>query len=83
MLELIVQKCIVSANQEFTRPGDIFRRFMECVASGLFLPGLFVFLSLLISSLLLSLQAIQVFMILVRRGQLIQRATCLLNKEQI
>lgn len=75
MLELIVQKCIVSANQEFTRPGDIFRRFIECVASGLFLPGLFVFLSLLTCSFLLSLQGIQAYLILVRRGQLIQQVT--------
>ena len=39
MLELLIQKCIVSANQEFTRPGDIFRRVIECIASGIFLPG--------------------------------------------
>jgi len=39
MLELIVQKCIISANPDFTRPGDVFRRVMECVASGIFLPG--------------------------------------------
>ena len=39
MLELLVQKSIVSATPDFTRPGDVFRRVMECVASGLFLPG--------------------------------------------
>ena len=36
---MLVQKCIVSANSDFTKPGDVFRRVMECVASGLFLPG--------------------------------------------
>ena len=40
MIELLVQKCVVSAPREFTRPGDIFRRIIECVASGLFLPGM-------------------------------------------
>lgn len=40
MLELLVQKCIFSANPDFTRPGDVFRRVMECVASGIFLPGM-------------------------------------------
>ena len=39
MLELLVQKCIISANPDFTRPGDVFRRVMECVASDIFLPG--------------------------------------------
>ena len=39
MLQLLVQKCIVSANSDFTKPGDVFRRVVECVASGLFLPG--------------------------------------------
>ena len=34
-----MQKCIVSANSDFTKPGDVFRRVMESVASGLFLPG--------------------------------------------
>lgn len=34
-----MQKCIVSANSDFMKPGDVFRRVMECVASGLFLPG--------------------------------------------
>lgn len=34
-----MQKCIVSANSDFTKPGDVFRRVMETVASGLFLPG--------------------------------------------
>ena len=38
ILQLLVQKCIVSANTDFTKPGDVFRRVMECVASGLFLP---------------------------------------------
>ena len=33
-----MQKCIVTANSDFTKPGDMFRRVMECVASGLFLP---------------------------------------------
>ena len=28
----------MSANSDFTKPGDVFRRVMECVASGLFLP---------------------------------------------
>ena len=41
MLELLVQKCIFSANPDFTRPGDVFRRVMECVASGIFLPGIY------------------------------------------
>ncbi|KAL5481951.1 hypothetical protein EMCRGX_G022227 [Ephydatia muelleri] len=39
VLELLVQKCVVSASPDFTKPGDVFRRVMECVASGLFLPG--------------------------------------------
>lgn len=39
VLQLLVQKCIVSANSDFTKPGDVFRRVVECVASGLFLPG--------------------------------------------
>ena len=39
MLELLVQKCIASANPDFVRPGDIFRRVIECIASGVFLPG--------------------------------------------
>lgn len=39
MLQLLVHKCIVSANSDFTKPGDVFRRVVECVASGLFLPG--------------------------------------------
>ena len=39
MLELMVQKCIASANPDFLKPGDVFRRIMECVASGVFLPG--------------------------------------------
>lgn len=39
VLQLLVQKCIVSANSDFTKPGDVFRRVIECVASGLFLPG--------------------------------------------
>lgn len=38
-MQLLVQKCIVSANSDYTRPGDVFRRVMECVASGLFIPG--------------------------------------------
>lgn len=38
-MQLLVQKCIVSANSDFTKPGDVFRRIMECVGSGLFLPG--------------------------------------------
>lgn len=29
----------MSANSDFTKPGDVFRRIMECVGSGLFLPG--------------------------------------------
>lgn len=40
MLELLVQKCITSANPDFLRSGDIFRRVIECIASGLFLPGI-------------------------------------------
>lgn len=39
MLILLVQKCIVSASHDYTKPGDVFRRVMECVASGIFLPG--------------------------------------------
>lgn len=39
VLQLLVQKCIVSANSDFTKPGDVFRRVVECVASGIFLPG--------------------------------------------
>ena len=39
MLELLVQKCIESAKADFMRPGDIFRRVIECIASGVFLPG--------------------------------------------
>lgn len=38
ILQLLVQKSIVTANSDFTKPGDVFRRVMECVASGLFLP---------------------------------------------
>jgi zinc finger RNA-binding protein len=38
-LELLVQKSLMSANPDYTRPGDVFRRVMECVASGVFLPG--------------------------------------------
>ena len=34
-----MQRCLVSANHDYTRPGDVFRRVMECVASGVFLPG--------------------------------------------
>lgn len=34
-----MQKCIVSANPDFKKPGDIFRRVIECVAAGIFLPG--------------------------------------------
>lgn len=41
ILELLVQKCLTSANPDYTRPGDAFRRVMECVASGIFLPGMF------------------------------------------
>lgn len=40
MLELLVQKCISSANPDFMKYGDIFRRVIECIASGLFLPGI-------------------------------------------
>lgn len=40
ILELLVQKCLTSANPDYTRPGDAFRRVMECVASGIFLPGM-------------------------------------------
>ena len=39
MLELLVQKCILTCNPEFSQPGDLFRRVMECAASGVFLPG--------------------------------------------
>ena len=39
ILELLVQKSLTSANPDYTRPGDAFRRVMECVASGIFLPG--------------------------------------------
>ena len=39
MLELLVQKCILTCHTEFSQPGDLFRRVMECVASGVFLPG--------------------------------------------
>ena len=39
ILELLVQRCLVSASPDYTRPGDVFRRIMECVASGIFLPG--------------------------------------------
>ena len=39
MLELLIQKCIASANPDFVRPGDIFRRVIEGIASGVFLPG--------------------------------------------
>lgn len=35
-----MQKCLTSANPDYTRPGDAFRRVMECVASGIFLPGM-------------------------------------------
>lgn len=34
-----MQKCIISANPDFKKPGDIFRRVIECVAGGIFLPG--------------------------------------------
>ena len=34
-----MQKSLISANPDYTRPGDVFRRVMECVASGIFLPG--------------------------------------------
>lgn len=37
-----MQKSVVSASPDFTKPGDVFRRVMECVASGLFLPGVCV-----------------------------------------
>jgi hypothetical protein len=40
MIELLVPKCIISANPDYTKPGDVFRRVVECVASGLFLPGM-------------------------------------------
>ncbi len=40
MLELLIQKCIITSNQDFTKPGDIFRRVIECIASGIFLPGI-------------------------------------------
>jgi zinc finger RNA-binding protein len=39
ILELLVQRSLTSANPDYTRPGDMFRRVMECVASGIFLPG--------------------------------------------
>ena len=32
--ELVVQKCIASAN-----PGDVLRRLIECISSGMILPG--------------------------------------------
>lgn len=41
ILELLVQKSLTSANPDYTRPGDAFRRVMECVASGIFLPGIY------------------------------------------
>ena len=39
IIELLVKNCIATANPDFCRPGDIFRRVIECMASGLFLPG--------------------------------------------
>ncbi len=39
MLELLVEKCALSSHPAYTQPGDLFRRIMECVASGIFLPG--------------------------------------------
>ena len=55
MLELLVQKCITSATPDFTKPGDVFRRVMECVASGVFLPGMHFLLAVSTSQVMLSM----------------------------
>ena len=36
---MLIHKCITSAPPNYLRPGDIFRRVIECIASGVFLPG--------------------------------------------
>jgi zinc finger RNA-binding protein len=39
ILTLLVQKCIVSSSPGYDTPGDIFRRVIESISSGVLLPG--------------------------------------------
>ena len=39
-MELLVEKCVSSGGPAMS-PGDALRRVFECIASGIFLPGMF------------------------------------------